>query len=219
MLKPHKLCNVCRQAESVPQLVKDIYDSKAFNKNSSLSLKDVWEKYSLKHGEQFTYEALLNHTKKHQFMSEKDYNSRHLRQIAKQAEKQILKNRIESSQVWDDVISKGMNMLEEGTLHMKTADLLKAAKDKSDFELKTKDQEMAFAEMMYFFASGENQNNLRKPYDRRFVEGETVKDNDVAVGTPADSGEGENGPGGVYYPPAWDALAPGASSIPSGNNS
>lgn len=200
--------------------MKDIYASQAFMKGSSLTLLAIHQAYQAEHGAQFTYDALRNHAKKHQFMSEKDYNARHLRQIANQAEKQLLKKKIESMNVWDTVIDKGMEMLEEGTIHMKTADLLKAAKDKSDFELKTKDQEMAFAEMMYYFASGENQNNLRRPYERRgIVEGEKVENNYSAFGTTEDSGAGEDRPSGVYYPPAWDAVTSGPSQVLEGDDS
>lgn len=209
MLKLNKLCNVCKQLELNPTLTKRIYNTKFFTRGSSVSLKELWEDYSAEHGSQFSYEALLNHVKKHQFMSEKDYNSRHLRQIANQAEKQILKKQIESTQVWDEVIGKGMEGLAEGTLHMKTADLLKAAKDKSDYELKTKDQELAFAEMMYFFASGEN--NESRAYDRRVIEGETVENNDVAIEPSDDSRPGQDRPSGVYYPPSWDAAPSGPS--------
>lgn len=209
MLKLNKLCNVCRQIENNPKLTKDIYNTKFFMKGSSVSLRALYEEYTAAHGSQFSYEALLNHVKKHQFMSEKDYNSRHLRQIANQAEKQILKKQIESSQVWDEVINQGMEKLSSGELNMKTADLLKAAKDKSDYELKTKDQELAFAEMMYFYASGENKES--RAYDRRVIEGEAVEDFDAAAGTPEDSRPSQERPSGVYYPPSWDAAPSGSS--------
>lgn len=218
MLKPNKLCNVCTAAEANPKLLKDIYNSKFFTKGSSVSLKDIYEDYQAVNGAQFSYQALLNHCKKHQFMSEKDFNSRHLRQIANDAERQILKHNIEAAQVWDQVIGAGTEKLANGEMIIKAGDLLKAAKDKSDFELKTKDQEMAFAEMMYFFASGENQTNLRKPYDRRHVEGTTVEADHLTAGIAADSGTGEDGPGAVYYPPSWDAVTSGPSEVPAGND-
>lgn len=224
MLKLHKLCNVCKHAEDNPKLLKAIYDSKAFIPGSSVSLKNVWDAYS-QSGAYFSYEALLNHSKKHQFMNEKDFNSRHLRQIAKDAEKKILKRSIESGQVWDKVIEVGMQGIEDGTLVMKTADLLKAAKDKSDYELKTKDQQLAYAEMMYYFASGESEQTLRKPYDRKvvqddrkYVEGTAVEHQDAATGAPEDSAPREDGPSGVYYPPSWDAPTFGASPLPAGND-
>lgn len=213
MLKPHKLCNVCRVAESNPKLIKDIYNSSFFMKGSSITLRSIFQEYQAVNGAQFSYEALLNHVKKHQFMSEKDFSQRHMRQIAKTAEKQMLMRTIESKEVWDEVINKGMEKLANGEMPMKTADLLKAAKDKSDFELKTKDQQLAMMEMVMHFASGEN--NESRKYDRRVVEGKTAEDYDPTVGTAADSDEGEARPSGIYYPPAWDAVTPGADSLPA----
>lgn len=201
MLKIKESCGVCKTIKEEPALLEKIFKSQAYLKSSSVSLNNIHQAYEGK----FSYRSLLNHCKNHQFMSDEDYNSRHLRQIAKKAEKDILKRKIESGEVWDKVIAQGIEGLEEGTMAVKTADLLKAAKDKSDYELKTKDQELAFAEMMYFFASGENQNNLRKPYDRKYVEGETVENIHPAQGIAADSRAGEDGPSAVYYPPSWDA--------------
>lgn len=213
MLKLHKLCNVCKQVDGGNKtLLKDIYDSKAFMPHSSVTLKDVWLKHKQKYGEQFTYEALLNHSKKHQFMNEKDYQSRELRQIARQAEKKALKQAVDSATVWDEVLNKGMESLQNGEMVLKAGDLLKAAKDKSDFEMKTKDQQIAIAEMMWHFASGEDQSNDRIKYERRtIVEGQTAEDFDLTAGTSEDSAAGQDGPGGIYYPPAWDAATPGTS--------
>lgn len=214
MLKINKLCKVCVAVKESPKLLDDIFATTAYIKSSKVSLAQLHKDYANK----FSYRALMNHVKHHQFLSDEDFKERHLRDIAKKAERQVLKRQIESSQVWDEVITQGMEKLQTGELSMKTADLLKAAKDKSDFELKTKDQELAFAEMMYFFASGENQSNLRKPYDRRFVEGETVENNHPSSPITGNSGEGENGPSPVYYPPSWDAAAFGASEVSPRND-
>lgn len=172
-------------------------------KGSSVSLRTLWSDYSQANGSQFTYESLLNHVKKHQFMSNKDFNDRSLRKIAKDAERAILKQAIESRTVWDEVINSGMEKLASGELNMKAGDLLKAAKDKSDYELKVKDQEMAMAEMIFHFASGEN--NESRNYDRRIIEGQAVTDYDPTEGIAGDTGEGEDRPGTIYYPPSWDA--------------
>jgi hypothetical protein len=185
--------------------VKAIYNTKFFMRSSTVSLAQFHADYTEEYGQVFTYTALRNHVKKHQFMSEKDFNSRHLRQIANNAEKQIVKSQLESSQVWDKVIALGMDQLTNGDITMKTSDLLKAAKDKSDFDLKTKDQQIAVAEMMWHFASGENETNNRTPYDKRVIEGETATDFDPAAGIAEDSQTSPTGPGNIYYPPAWDA--------------
>lgn len=211
MLKKQKLCNVCKQIEGNPKLLQAIYDSTAYNKHSSISLRRVWEDHKQKYGEQFTYDALRNHAKKHQFLSEKDFNERHLRQIAKKAERQMLTRSIESKEVWESVINQGMEKLESGELTMKTADLLKAAKDKSDFEMKVKDQQIAMMDMVMHFASGAN--NESGLYDRRIVEGQTVQDYDPADSIAGNLEPGTPRPGGIHYPPAWDASAPGPDQV------
>ena len=207
---------MCRVIETNKKLLKDIYNTSYYMKGSSVSLRTLWADYSQANGSQFTYESLLNHVKKHQFMSEKDFNDRSLRKIAKDAERAILKQAIESKTVWDEVINQGMDKLASGELNMKASDLLKAAKDKSDYELKVKDQEMAMMEMIYHFASGEN--NESRSYDRRIIEGEAVTDFDPTEGITGDSGAGEEGPSGVYYPPAWDAAPQGSGQVSERDN-
>lgn len=138
-------------------------------------------------------------------MNEKDYTNRHLKQIANQAEKSLLARKIESIQVWDKVIEEGMDRLADGSITLKTGDLLRAAKDKSDYELKTKDQQLAMMEMVMHFASGEN--NESRNYDKRVIEGAAVQTNHPADGIAEGFDAREDGPGGIYYPPAWDAAA------------
>lgn len=182
-------------------------------KHSTVSLQQIHEEYA----DLFSYKSLIRHVKNHQFLSEDDFNDRHLRQIAKQAEKQILKKQIEAKEVWDEVITQGMEKLQSGELTMKTADLLKAAKDKSDHQMKVKDQQLAMAEMMWHFASGENEDS--KNYDRRIIEGKAVTDFDPTEVPTGDIETRENGPGGIYYPASWDAAALGTSEVPTGNPS
>lgn len=209
MLKKNSQCNVCRVIESHPKLLKDIYNTSYYMKGSSNSLRNLHADFAQANGSQFTYESLLNHVKKHQFMSDKDFNDRHLRQIANTAEKAILKQAIESKTVWDEVINQGMEKLAAGEITMKTADLLKAAKDKSDYELKVKDQQLAMADMIYHFASGANTES--RSYDKRVIEGQAVTDFDPTQELTGFDSPGPDGPSAVHYPPAWDAAAPGTS--------
>lgn len=205
MLKFEHTCKVCQEGKKNPKLIKDIYNSKAFLKTSELSLKRICEEYNQIHGRTFSYESIVNHAKKHQFMSEEDFTQRHLKKIAKTAEKSILARKIESMQVWDKVIDEGMDRLSNGTIQLKTGDLLRAAKDKSDFELKTKDQQLAMMEMVMHFASGENNG---ENYERRTVIEGAAKPHINPAEELTDSFDtGEDGPSGVYYPPAWDAAA------------
>ena len=150
-------------------------------------------------------------------MSEGDFKDRHLRKIAKDAEKKILKRQIESKEVWDEVINQGMEKLQSGELTMRTADLLKAAKDKSDHEMKVKDQQLAMAEMMWFFASGEN--NDSRSYDRRIIEGKAVTDFDPTEESTGDSDSRSNGPSNLHNAVTWDALASGPDTVSQGNDS
>lgn len=164
----------------------------------------------------FSYPSLLNHCKKHQFLNEQDFTNRHLNRIVKKAESDIVKKAIESSKVWDKVIDQGMEALEEGSLQINTGHLLKAAKDKQDFEFKKKDQQLAMMEMVWHFAAGENHQEINNPYNeaklanehnRDIVEGETVPNQHSTAGTPEDAGRGTDQPRGIHYPPAWNAAA------------
>lgn len=203
MLKTKKNCNVCKLIKQNPPLLNRIYNSAFFMKTGE-SLASIAKDYS-----DFKYDNLLNHVKRHQFIDKEDFNKRHLSKIAKEAEKTLLKHTIESKQVWDTVIDKGMEKLEKGEITMRTGDLLKAAKDKSDYEFKVKDQQMAMMEMVYHFASGESTES--RDYDRRIIKGQAVTHYDPADESAEDSGTGEDRPGDIYYPPAWDAPAPGTS--------
>lgn len=213
MLKLNKLCKVCDEVKANTKLLNRIYNSKYYLKSSKESLLQLQEEYA----DVFSYRSLLNHVKKHQFMSEGDYKDRHLRKIASDAEKKILKRQIESKEVWDEVINQGMEKLQSGELTMRTSDLLKAAKDKSDHEMKVKDQQLAMAEMMWFFASGEN--NESRSYDRRIIEGKTVTDFDPSEIATGDTDSRTDGPSNIHNTTSWDAITQGTDQIPSGNNS
>jgi len=213
MLKLNKLCKVCDEVKENTKLLNRIYNSKYYLKSSKESLLQLQEEYA----DVFSYRSLLNHVKKHQFMSEGDYKDRHLRKIASDAEKKILKRQIESKEVWDEVISQGMEKLQSGELQMRTGDLLKAAKDKSDHEMKVKDQQLAMAEMMWFFASGEN--NESRSYDRRIVKGAAVTDFDPAEVTTGSTDQGENGPSDLHNTVTWDAITSGTDQVSTGNDS
>lgn len=158
MIKTKKNCRVCQAILGQPKkwegrLARRIYESRYYMPSSSYSLKDVSNEYH----DKFTYESLLNHCKKHQFLSEDDFNKRHLRIIANQAEKTIVKESIKATQVWDSVIGGAMEKLQNGEMQLTANHLLKAAKDKSDHEFKAADQQLAMMEMVFHFASGEDE--------------------------------------------------------------
>lgn len=156
MIKTHKLCAVCNTILSQPKkwegrLAKRIYGSRQYTPSSDYRLSDVAREYQ----DKFSYESLLNHCKKHQFISTKDFDERHLRQTAREAEKVILKNAITSQDVWAKVIDKGMEDLEGGKMRLSATHLLAAARDKSNFDIKFAGQQMALMDMVAAYASGE----------------------------------------------------------------
>ncbi len=158
-------------------------------KTSGVSLMELWKTEQERGHHLFSYKSLMKHVHKHQFLDEQGFNDRHLRQIANQAEKTIVKRAIHSKQVWDTVIDKAMEELEAGGLEIDAKDLLRAAKDKSDYELKQTDQQIAIAEMVFHFASGESNLNESAKYDRRLISsqgGASVEDfdpTDISAGS------------------------------------
>ena len=212
MLKTTKSCRVCQAVKTNNVLLNRIYNS-AFFMNTGESLKTIAEDYS----DKFSYVGLRNHVQKHQFMSDEDFTNRHLQKISKKAELNIARKKIESNQVWNEVIEQAMGKLQAGELQIRTTDLLKAAKDKSDFEFKKKDQEMAFMEMVWFFTSGEHNREMSNPYDRGIIEQEAGTDNDSAARLTEGFDRGENGPDTVYYPDVGDAATQWTVEIPEGS--
>jgi hypothetical protein len=200
MLKTSKKCQVCLAIKEDKDLAKQIFNTTYYLKDNNHTLKDVYQK----HHELFSYDSLKNHVKRHQFMNERDYNNRAMQKIKRKHAIVASEGTFEAKDVWDKVISKGMEDIASGAVAIKPEALLKAVKDKSDYELKTKDQALAYAEMMWHFASGES--NESKNYDRRIIEGETAEYYDPTKGPAGDTHQGENGPSDIHYPPTWDAV-------------
>jgi len=175
MIKTKKNCKVCQTILAQPKkwegrLAKRIYGCRYYIPSSDYNLTDIAREYA----DKFGYESLLNHAKKHQALSEADYNDRQLRQTANLAEKKLLKNAIKSTQVWDNVIGKGMEKLNKGEMELSANHLLAAARDKSNFELKHADQQIALMDMVFGFASGESlPDGVREDTDG-YIEGEVV---------------------------------------------
>lgn len=201
MIKTKKNCAVCQTILSQPKkwegrLAKRIYGCRYYMPSSGYTLADIAREYK----DKFSYESLLNHAKKHQALSETDYNDRQLRQVTNEAEKKLIRQAITSQTVWDSVISKGMDKLEKGEMVMTTNHLLSAARDKSNFELKHVDQQLAMMDMVMAFASGE---------------GGVVEENDAIEGEIVTSGAAEDNQSredrsrAFYQSLAGDAPAPG----------
>lgn len=204
MIKTKKNCKVCQTILGQPKkwegrLAERIYKSRYYMPSSSYNLSDVAREYQ----DKFGYESILNHCKKHQFLSEDDFNERHLRQTAKQAEKALLKQAIKSTEVWDSVIHKGMEELEAGHMPLSANHLLSAARDKSNFELKHADQQLALMDMVFGFASGEDLPQGVREDEDGIIEGEVI-----APGVEESDQERETRSRAFYQSLAGDAPTP-----------
>ena len=118
--------------------------------------------------------------------------------------------------VWNDVIEKARVGLDDGTIKLTANHLLKAAKDKSDFEIKKKNQDMAIQEMMWHFASGEAKNSTS--YDRRIIESGTGTDYDPATIFAGIAPEGEERSSSIHPGVAGDATAPRTDTVLEGDD-
>lgn len=197
------MCKVCKAVKGNKALLNEIYNT-AFYMGKGESLQKLHSRYS----DLFAYNALRTHVQKHQFIDGEDFTNRQLNSIAKKAESQMIKKAIASKEVWDEVINQGMTKLESGEMDINANQMLLAARDKSNFELKQKDQEITMMEMVYHFASGENNREHTRAYDsRRIVEAETVSDNHTTEKSTGNSEAREGRSSSVHYPPAWDAPA------------
>jgi hypothetical protein len=163
MLKLKNGCKTCLLVKNNKQLLDRIYRCSYFRPESTDSPKQIARDYA----DYITYPALLNHIKRHQFINDGDFKKSMLIRAAKNAEAKIFTERFESMQVQDAVINKGMEKLESGEMKVSASHLLKAAKDKSDAQAKMRDQQLALAEMVAFFASGED--NQEKVYANKKV--------------------------------------------------
>jgi len=156
MIKTHKLCAVCQTILSQPKkwegrLAKRIYGSRQYTPSSEYTLADVAREYK----DKFSAESLYNHAKKHQFLSTKDFDERHLRQTAREAEKAILKTAVTAQQVQQQVMEVGMERLKSGEMRLSASNLLAAARDKSNYDIKFAGAQMALMDMVAAYASGE----------------------------------------------------------------
>lgn len=220
MIKYRKNCTVCSAIKEDAKIASAIYKTQPYNPGSRVTLPEFHKGYE----DKFSLEALRNHCKKHQALSADDMTERHMRNIARQAERELFKKRVESRDVWNTVMEMGYEDLKQGNMKLKVGDMLRAAKDQADFDFKAKDQEIAMIEMVYHFTSGSNQgSNTQRSQGgqvidaddgnttRDAVEAETISDHHTTEGSTDHLDEESDGSSGVYYPPAWDASTFGAS--------
>lgn len=184
MFKPNKKCNICRIILSGDNtLKKRIFTSTKFlGSNGGESLAAIRRDY----GEQWSALSMTNHLKKHQALDKAQVARMHLAEPIKEQAPvvpQTTTDIVPSSptapdNIFDEIMGQGMEALKAGELKMTTRDVLTAAKNKADLDLKRKDQNIKMQEMIWHFASGEASNAGN--YDRKIIEGETSTAYDAA---------------------------------------
>jgi len=209
MYTPHPRCKICKLIKGGDkELYKRIANSSYFNPNGKESLIAIQREYKAF----FAPEIIYRHVRKHQTYDGTESIKRSTTAIDRIAKQEIAKSQpIKPVEVWDEVLELAKQEMAEGKIKLNAGHLLKAAKDKSDFEFKKKDQEMKLAEMIYHFASGEA--NESGAYDRKIIEGETVSDFDPAVITSRSLDTVENRPSDICEPPTGDASSLRASEV------
>jgi hypothetical protein len=178
MIAYKKNCKVCNLIKSDKKLMKRIYDCGYYIPHSKDSLAAIHRDCNQVTPGAFSYLALTNHCKKHQHINAADYEKAALARKVKGIESQLIEARYEAVNVQDAVMNEGMKKLESGEMRITADHLLRAAKDKQDAEAKRKDQQLALAEMVAFFASGEDNQGSDKIYDRRIID---LDDYDPAI--------------------------------------
>lgn len=205
MVRNSNKCNVCKAIQQFPKLEKDIDNSTFYIKSSSRTMLQIHKDYQ----EHFSYDSLRVHCREHQSLTPKQITTKNQKILAK---KQKEASQIESAKattIWDTVIKEGSRRLQNGEMEMRTSDLLKAVKDKSDYELKVKDQELQMAQMVAYFASGEGDIEESTKYDRRIIEGEAAEHFDPSAELAGDSDRRTEQSRAFYKRIAGDAPAPG----------
>lgn len=153
MIKYKKNCAVCKLARVNKKLAQRIYDSRYFVPYSEDTLLQIHADWNQKE-KLFSYQSLLNHVKKHQFINAAKYQEKVLEEVDRKAEQKTIQKAIRATDAVQGVIEKGYQRLEDGEINVSTNDLLRASQIKIGQENKEKDQQLAILEMIASFASG-----------------------------------------------------------------
>lgn len=212
-------CDVCKLSLKKKDLHQRILNSRKFfpsNKQAE-TIQAIADSYKI------GYISLIRHIKNHVAINPEEVLEAEMQRLANRADAQ---NKLEAmptysagpvpTDVWNDVIEKAKEGLEDGTIKLTANHLLKAAKDKSDFEIKKKNQDMAIQEMMWHFASGEALGATK--YDRRIIEGGTGEDYDPTSVFAAIADTGEERSSGVHPGATGDAPAPRTNTVLEGDD-
>lgn len=211
-------CKICKLSKIDKQLKRRIFESTYYNDNGLESLASIHRDYK----SAFAYNRMLHHCKKHIVMTDKERESLNKKYQNSNEPTKALSNTepnqpptLQTSKpgMEDEVLSQVMDMglqdLKDGKLQIRTGDLINAAKTKAELGLKRKDQELKIQEMIWHFASGENER--QKAYDERIIEGETATTYDATAITAENARRREAWPRPIHQRDAGDAASRWAS--------
>lgn len=209
-------CQVCIRIKSDPKLKKRLWDSKKFNKHDkgAETLTAIAKHYG------FSYRSVEFHCTTHQYMDPERMTDKELERIAKRSDNkatiQEKRDLVEAETVWDEVITAAREGIKSGDIKLNANHLLKAAKDKTDYNLKKTGQKMQMMEMIAHFASGEYIGSTQ--YDGRVMEGETATAYNAAEITAGGALEGAFGPSAVHHGDVGDAAPSRTSEVFEGDD-
>lgn len=209
-------CSICIRIKAEPKLKKRIWDCKKFNKHDkgAETLTDIQRHYG------FSYRSLEYHCTHHQYLDPERMTDKELERIAKRSTQKAViqeKRDIQDAEtVWDEVISAARDGIKSGDIKLNANHLLKAAKDKTDYNIKKTGQKMQMMEMIAHFASGEYIGSTQ--YDGRVMEGETATAYNAAEITAGGALEGAFGPDTVHHGDVGDATPSRTSEVLEGDD-
>lgn len=194
MIKYKKNCKICQLIKANPKLKDRIYRSSYFVPEGYESLSAISEDYV----GQFGLNSLYNHVKKHQTVTAGRRAQKTMTLIAKKAQKQqedlesaaglptldengvvdvlatpVMPKNPGYEDVWNEVLAVASEQLRNGNMKLTAANMLTAARDKSVYEDKKKDRQLAMLQMIAHFTSGENamagERSLNADHQRRHI--------------------------------------------------
>lgn len=210
-------CSVCVRVKKDPKLKKRLWECRKLNKHNKNAepMTDIANDYG------FTWRMVENHLSKHQYVNPEQMTDKELTRIARRAEQvaviQEKKDIVEVENVWDEVITKAREGIQDGSIKLTANHLLKAAKDKTDYNLKKTGQKLQMMEMIAHFASGEYIGSTAYD-DQRYLEGQTTTNNDPAEISTGGALQGAFGSSLIYNRDAGDAATSRPSEVFEGDD-
>lgn len=154
MIKYKPNCAVCKTIKAHPKgkkLSERIYQSTHFNPSGIESLLKIQQS----HSEDFGYDSLKNHVKRHQFISQRDFDQKRAELIMKSQEDKVVEKMVKHEDVRNKIMLKGMEKLDAGEMPISANNMISAARDQGNWEAKKADQQLQLLEMVFLYASEE----------------------------------------------------------------